>query len=48
MIGVSSISQLEDNVKALGRLEFTAGELNEIDSYATEAGLNLWARSSTS
>jgi L-glyceraldehyde 3-phosphate reductase len=41
------VSQLEDNVKAIDGLEFTKEELDEIDRYATEAGLNLWARSST-
>jgi L-glyceraldehyde 3-phosphate reductase len=46
LIGVSSITQLEGNVQALQGLEFTADELNEIDLYATEAGLNIWARSS--
>jgi L-glyceraldehyde 3-phosphate reductase len=46
LVGVSSIAQLEANVQALKGLEFTADELNEIDRHATEAGLNLWARSS--
>jgi L-glyceraldehyde 3-phosphate reductase len=48
LIGVSSIEQLEDNVKTLQKLEFTKEELDEIDRYATESGLNLWARSSAS
>jgi L-glyceraldehyde 3-phosphate reductase len=46
LVGVSSIAQLEANVQALKGLEFTANELNEIDRQATEAGLNIWARSS--
>jgi L-glyceraldehyde 3-phosphate reductase len=46
LIGASSVSQLEANVAALERLEFTAEELAEIDRYATESGINLWAASS--
>jgi L-glyceraldehyde 3-phosphate reductase len=47
LVGVSSIAQLEDNVGALQNLDFTEGELNEIDRYAVDAGINLWARSSS-
>ena len=47
LIGVSSIAQLEDNVGALQNLDFTEQELNEIDRYAVDAGINLWARSSS-
>jgi L-glyceraldehyde 3-phosphate reductase len=46
LIGASSVAQLEDNVAALRNLEFTAAELGEIDKYATESGINLWAQSS--
>ncbi|MFB9177149.1 L-glyceraldehyde 3-phosphate reductase [Dactylosporangium sucinum] len=46
LIGVSSVRQLEDNVAALANTTFTTDELAEIDSYATESGINLWARSS--
>jgi L-glyceraldehyde 3-phosphate reductase len=46
LIGVSSVGQLESNVKALQRLDFTDDELAEIDRYAAEVGINLWARSS--
>ena len=46
LIGASSVAQLEGNVAALDRLDFTADELAEIDRYATESGINLWARSS--
>jgi L-glyceraldehyde 3-phosphate reductase len=48
VIGVSSISQLEDNVAALRNLEFEPGELEEIDRYAQEGAINLWAPSSES
>jgi L-glyceraldehyde 3-phosphate reductase len=45
LVGVSSVAQLEDNVAALRRLDFEQDELAEIDRYATESGINLWARS---
>jgi L-glyceraldehyde 3-phosphate reductase len=47
LIGASSVEQLEDNVAALDKLDFTSEELAEIDSYATESDINLWARSSS-
>jgi len=47
LIGVSSIAQLETNVDALKNLQFTEQELTEIDRYAVDAGINLWARSSS-
>jgi L-glyceraldehyde 3-phosphate reductase len=46
LLGASSVAQLEDNVAALGNLHFGDDELAEIDRYATEAGINLWAASS--
>jgi L-glyceraldehyde 3-phosphate reductase len=46
LIGASSVGQLEDSLGALERLDFTDDELAEIDRHATDAGLNLWARSS--
>ena len=42
LIGVSSVRQLEDSLGALGNAEFSPDELAEIDSHATEAGVNLW------
>ncbi len=48
LIGVSSVAQLEQNIAALRRLDFSADELAEIDRYATESGINIWARSSAS
>ena len=47
VIGASSIVQLEANVGALERLDFTSDELAEIDRLATDADVNLWARSSS-
>jgi L-glyceraldehyde 3-phosphate reductase len=46
LAGASRIEQLEANVAALERLDFTDDELAEIDRHATESGINLWAASS--
>jgi L-glyceraldehyde 3-phosphate reductase len=46
LVGASSVEQIEANAAALNRLEFTPDELAEIDRYATESGINLWAASS--
>src|ERR1700716_2854681 len=46
LLGASSVAQLEQNVAALNKLEFSPSELAEIDHYATESGINLWAASS--
>jgi L-glyceraldehyde 3-phosphate reductase len=46
LVGVSSVAQLEANVAALDHLEFTDEELAEIDGYATDSGINIWAASS--
>jgi L-glyceraldehyde 3-phosphate reductase len=47
VVGASSVEQLEDTLGALDHLEFGADELKQIDRYATESGVNLWAASST-
>jgi L-glyceraldehyde 3-phosphate reductase len=46
VIGASSVAQLEDNVAALANTELTDAELAEIDRYALESGIDLWAGSS--
>ncbi|HEY4227541.1 MAG TPA: L-glyceraldehyde 3-phosphate reductase [Candidatus Limnocylindrales bacterium] len=46
LVGASSVEQLDDSLAALDRLEFTPAELADIDRYAVEGGVNLWARSS--
>jgi len=46
LAGASSVEQLEANVAALERLDFSQEELAEIDRYATDSGINLWADSS--
>jgi L-glyceraldehyde 3-phosphate reductase len=47
LVGASSVAQLEMNVAALDGLEFTDEELAEIDRFATESDIDLWATSST-
>jgi L-glyceraldehyde 3-phosphate reductase len=46
LVGASSVAQLEANVAALDNLDFSEEELAEIDRYATESDINLWASSS--
>jgi L-glyceraldehyde 3-phosphate reductase len=46
LLGASSVAQLEQNVAALQRLDFDAGELAEIDRHAQDGDVNLWATSS--
>jgi len=47
LIGASSVAQLEQNLAALQKLDLDADELAEIDGYAQEGGINIWARSSS-
>jgi L-glyceraldehyde 3-phosphate reductase len=47
LIGASSVAQLEANVGALDNLAFTDDELAEIDKYAVDSDINLWAPSSS-
>jgi L-glyceraldehyde 3-phosphate reductase len=47
LAGASRVEQLEANVAALDRLDFTDDELAEIERHATDSGLNLWAASSS-
>jgi L-glyceraldehyde 3-phosphate reductase len=46
LVGASSVAQLETNIAALDRLDFTDEELAEIDRHATDSGINIWAQSS--
>ena len=46
LIGASSVAQLEDNIAALDTLGFSDEELAEIDRYATDGAINIWAASS--
>jgi len=47
LVGASSLAQLEANLTAVDNLRFGDDELAEIDRYATEGDLNIWASSST-
>jgi L-glyceraldehyde 3-phosphate reductase len=46
LIGASRPSQVEECAGAVGNLEFTREELEEIDRFAQDEAINLWARSS--
>ena len=48
LIGASSVVQLEQNLRALDNIAFSADELAEIDNYALEAGIDLWRTPATS
>ena len=47
LVGASSLAQLEANLTAVDNLRFGDDELAEIDRYATEGDINIWASSST-
>jgi L-glyceraldehyde 3-phosphate reductase len=47
LIGASSVQQLEENLAAADKTTFTAEEIAAIDADAVEAGINIWATSST-
>src|SRR6266508_1570985 len=46
VLGASIVRQLEQNLAALSNMGLDDAELAEIDRYATEGDINLWARSS--
>jgi L-glyceraldehyde 3-phosphate reductase len=46
LVGVSSVAQLDANLGALKRLDFGPDELAEIDRYAEDGDINIWAPSS--
>jgi L-glyceraldehyde 3-phosphate reductase len=43
LIGASSVAQLEDNVAATAKLDFTDNELAAIEAQAVDSGVDLWA-----
>jgi L-glyceraldehyde 3-phosphate reductase len=47
LIGASSVTQLEQNVAALDRLDLEPDELEQIDRYAVDGSLNIWSASSS-
>jgi L-glyceraldehyde 3-phosphate reductase len=48
LIGASSVAQLEENLAAAARTDFSDEDLAAIDRDAVEAGINIWAASSAS
>jgi L-glyceraldehyde 3-phosphate reductase len=42
LVGASSVQQLEANLRALERLDFSDAELAEIDRFATDSDINIW------
>ncbi len=42
LIGARTVEQLDDSLDALRNLSFTSEELNEIDQFAKEGGVDLW------
>lgn len=43
LVGASSVKQLEDSLAAVRKLDFTDSELAEIDTFAQDSDINLWA-----
>ncbi len=48
LVGASSVRQLEQNLAALEHRSFTSDELDEIDRYAVEGGVDLWREAASS
>jgi aryl-alcohol dehydrogenase-like predicted oxidoreductase len=46
LIGASRPEQIDENVGALANLDFSSDELAEIERYAVDSNVNLWAASS--
>jgi L-glyceraldehyde 3-phosphate reductase len=47
LIGARTVAQLADSLGSLDNLAFSEAELAEIDTHATEGGIDLWKVSST-
>jgi L-glyceraldehyde 3-phosphate reductase len=46
LIGARTVQQLDDSLGALKHMKFDAGELQDIDLYAKEGGIDLWRETS--
>ncbi len=44
-VGASSVAQLDENLDALDRLDFSDDELRQIDEHAVDSGVDLWRES---
>jgi L-glyceraldehyde 3-phosphate reductase len=42
VVGARSVAQLDNSLDALNNLEFSCTELQEIDRYAQDGGIDLW------
>ena len=42
LIGARNVEQLDNSLDAVAKLQFTDAELNDIDRYAQDGGLDLW------
>jgi L-glyceraldehyde 3-phosphate reductase len=42
LIGARTVDQLDDSLDALNNLKFSPEELEVIDKYAVEGGVDLW------
>ncbi|AQR75166.1 L-glyceraldehyde 3-phosphate reductase [Sphingomonas sp. LM7] len=47
LVGARTVQQLDDSLDAVNNLDFSAEELAEIDTHATEGAIDLWKVSST-
>jgi L-glyceraldehyde 3-phosphate reductase len=47
LVGASSVRQLDANLDALAKLDFTDDELEAIDGHAVDLGVNIWEESSS-
>ena len=47
LIGARTVQQLEDSLGALRKLDFSKEELEQIDSLASDAGIDIWKASSS-
>ena len=46
LIGVRTVEQLEDSLRALERLDFSDDDLAAVEQHAVDSGVNIWAESS--
>lgn len=46
LIGASSVQQIEENIAAAAKVEFSDDELAAIDRFAVDSKINLWSKSS--
>jgi L-glyceraldehyde 3-phosphate reductase len=46
LIGARTVAQLDDSLDAVNNLAFSDQELEDIDGYATEGGIDIWKVSS--